>query len=395
MIDSIYPAEAVIDLSAITDNVAAIVHRAATAQVMAVVKADAYGHGLVPSARACREGGASWLGVAQVSEAVALRIAGDTGPVLAWLFVPGQDLTAAVEAAVDLSAAAQWAVDQIADAARRAGRVARVHLKVDTGLSRGGATETEWPELVAHALRRQAEGMITVVGLWSHLARADEPEHPAVVAQAEVFARAVLVAERAGVRPEVRHVANSAATLTTPNVHYDLVRPGLAVYGLSPVPSVASPTQFGLRPAMTLRSRLALVKEIPEGAGVSYGHTYVTSERTQVALVPVGYADGVPRSGSNRGPLWLGGRRHVVAGRVCMDQFVVDVGLDAPVRAGDEVVIFGPGASGEPTAQEWADATETISYEIVTRVGARVPRRYVGGSQSPSPDGLGRTGAVR
>ena len=175
--------------------------------------------------------------------------------------------------------------------------------------------------------------------------------------------------------PRLRHLANSAATVTAPQCHFDLVRPGVAIYGLSPVPEAGD---FGLVPAMTLRSSVAVAKRVPAGSGVSYGHAYVTGRETTLALVPLGYADGVPRAATNIGPVMIGGARHTVSGRVCMDQFVVDVG-DAEVAAGDEVVLFGPGTAGEPTAQDWADALDTIHYEIVTRIGPRVPRRYTGG----------------
>jgi alanine racemase len=301
---------------------------------------------------------------------------------MSWLHVPGDDFAAAVAADIDLSASAPWAVDEIAAAARAAGRTARLHLKIDTGLSRGGATARDWGDLVDHALKLQSEGVVEVVGVWSHLAWADAPQHPTVARQQQAFDAALQLAAERGVRPEVRHLANSAATLTSPGLHYDLVRPGLAVYGLSPVPDLGAPADFGLRPVMTLRGRLALVKQVPAGSGVSYGHAYTTRSDTTLALVPLGYGDGLPRAASNVGPLQVAGRRHTVAGRVCMDQVVVDLG-DRPdagtVRAGDPVVVFGEGTDGEPTAQDWAEAVDTISYEIVTRVGSRVPRRYVGG----------------
>jgi alanine racemase len=371
-------AEARIDLDAVRANVAALAERSAGADLLAVVKADGYGHGLVPVARAARAGGASWLGTAVVEEALALRAADDTGRVLSWLAAPGESYDRAVAADVDLSANAPWAVTEIAAAARRVGVPARLHLKVDSGLGRAGATPADWPELVRAGLAAEAEGLVRVVGLWSHLAHADAPGHPTIAGQAAVFAAAVEFAERAGARPEVRHLANSAATLTLPAVHYDLVRPGLAVYGLSPVPAEGAPAEFGLRPAMTLVARLALVKRVPAGHGVSYGHAYTTSRETTLGLVPLGYADGVPRSAGNAGPLLAAGARRVVAGRVCMDQFVVDLG-EAAAAAGDEVVLFGPGDRGEPSAEDWAKAAGTISYEIVTRLGPRVPRTYVGG----------------
>jgi alanine racemase len=364
--------EAVVDLDAIRDNVALLRSRT-TAAVMAVVKADGYGHGLVPAARAALAGGADWLGVAFLEEALALRRAGIVTPVLSWLATPGEDLAAAVAADVDLSASAPWALAELAAAARDAGRPARVHLKIDTGLSRAGAPAADWAELVTAAAKAAAAGEVEVTGIWSHFAYADAPGHPTIAGQVAAFRDAVEVARRLGVDPPVRHLANSAATLTLPDAHFDLVRPGIAVYGLSPVP----PSDFGLRPAMTLRSTVALAKRVPAGSGVSYGHVYVTSSETGLALVPLGYADGVPRNATSVGPLLLGGKRRTISGRVCMDQFVVDAG-DDEIAAGDEVVLFGPGDRGEPTAQDWAEATGTISYEIVTRLGARVPRAYTG-----------------
>jgi alanine racemase len=373
-----FAGEAVIDLAAVRGNVVSLREHAGDAQVLAVVKADAYGHGLLPCARAALAGGADWLGVAQVAEALQLRAAGVDARLLCWLYAPGGDVGAAVAADVDVSVAAPWAVAEALTAAQESGRTARLHLKTDTGLGRGGATEADWPALVDAALAAEATGAARVVGVWSHLAFADAPDHPTVRAQQEVFEQAVALAEQRGARLEVRHLSNSAATLTNPSARYDLVRPGLAVFGLSPVPDVGDPASFGLRPAMTLTARLALVKQVEAGQGVSYAHAYTTTEPTTLGLVPLGYADGVPRHASGRGPVLAGGDRRTIAGRVCMDQFVLDLGTGSPAAAGDEVVLFGPGTQGEPTAQDWADAADTISYEIVTRLGARVPRRYVG-----------------
>jgi alanine racemase len=327
--------------------------------------------------RAALRGGATWLGVAQFAEAFALRDAGITERLLTWLSVPGSDFVGAVARDIDLSASAPWVLDEIAAAARSLGRTARVHLKVDTGLGRGGAYGQDWAHLVRHARPLEAEGAIAVVGIWTHFAHADAPEHPTVLAQQERFFEAVGEAEREGCRPEVRHLANSAATLLHPSAHADLVRPGIAMYGLTPVPQVDD--DFGLRPVMTVRARLALVKRLPAGQGISYGHAYVPDVDTVVGLVPAGYADGIPRNATNVGPLVVGGRRTAIAGRVCMDQFVVDLGPASRAQAGDVVTLFG-GAPGEPTAQDWADATDTISYEIVTRLGARVPRLHSGGA---------------
>ncbi|GAB3067726.1 alanine racemase [Intrasporangium mesophilum] len=365
-----------VDLDALAANVRTLRGLAPSSEFMAVVKADAYGHGLLPVARTAIGAGATWLGVAQFDEAFALRDAGLTTRLLTWLSVPGSDFAGAVARDIDLSASAPWVLDEIAAAARSLGRTARVHLKVDTGLGRGGAFGPDWGTLVRHARPLEAEGAIQVVGVWTHFAHADSPEHPTVLAQQERFFDAVAEAERAGCRIEVRHLANSAATLVHPSAHADLVRPGIAMYGLTPVPQLDD--DFGLRPVMSLRARLALVKSLPAGQGISYGHVYTPEHDTVVGLVPLGYADGIPRNATNVGPLRVGDLRTTIAGRVCMDQLVVDLGAGSSAQAGDVVTLFG-GAPGEPTAQDWADATDTISYEIVTRVGPRVPRIHLGG----------------
>jgi alanine racemase len=367
-------AEAVVDLDAIRANVELLCART-SADVMAVVKADGYGHGMVPSARAALGAGATWLGACTIPEALELRAAGITAPVFAWLVAPGQALTEAVAADVDLSASAVAGLDDIAAAARATGRRARVHLKVDSGLGRSGATVADWPELCARAAEHAAEGTVEPVGVWSHFAYADAPGHPTIARQLGVFREALGAAEAAGIRPALRHLANSAATLTLPDAHFDLVRPGISVYGLSPMPGTTR--RYGLRPAMTLRGSVVVAKRVPAGHGVSYGHTYTTDRETTLALVPLGYGDGIPRAASNRGPLLVGGRRRTIAGRVCMDQVVVDVGDDV-VRPGDDAVLFGPGDRGEPTADDWAEVLDTINYEIVTRIGSRVPRTYRG-----------------
>jgi alanine racemase len=367
-------AEVVVDLDAIAANTAVLRERVGRS-LMAVVKADGYGHGLVPAARAVLAGGADALGVAVLEEALALRAAGITAPLLAWLHTPGTDYAAALSADVELSVSADWALAEVVAAARATGLTARVHLFTDTGLSREGATPADWPGLVEAAARAQADGDLTVVGLWSHMAYADAPTHPTIGAQVSVFEEAVAVARRAGLTEARRHLANSAATVALPDTWYDMVRPGVALYGLDPLGG--DPAAHGLRPAMTVRAAVALTKRVPAGVGVSYGHTYFPTSETTLALVPVGYADGVPRAGGNRAPVLAGGAQRTIAGRVCMDQFVLDVGDDA-IAPGDEVVLWGPGDGGEPTAQQWADAVDTIHYELVTRIGGRFTRRYVG-----------------
>jgi alanine racemase len=347
--------------------------------VMAVVKADAYGHGLVPVARAAVQGGVTWLGAAQLTEALALRAAGIDARILTWLYAPGAPLHLAVEAEVDLAVSAPWAVAEIAAAARATGRTARVQLKVDTGLGRNGLTPDDLPAVLDAVARLRDEGVLTVSGLFSHLAFADTPGHPTLDHQLEVLHAAVAVARSRGIDPELRHIAASAATLTAPELHLDLVRPGLALYGLSPVPQIGGPEHFGLIPAMTLEAELATVKRLPAGHGMSYGHQYVTPTATTVGVVPLGYGDGIPRhasgvDGAPGAPLGISGRRRSIAGRVCMDQFMVDLGPEATEVAGDRVVLFGRGG---PSAEDWARAADTISYEIVTRLGGRVPRVYV------------------
>ncbi len=370
-----WQAQVRIDLDAIRHNVATLrgLLGPGTA-LMTVVKADAYGHGLVPVATAAVQAGATWLGAATLDEALTLREHGITVKVLSWLHSPGRALHEAVAAGVDLSAASPEALDEIGRAARQARNTAAVHLKIDTGMSRNGAVRADWPALLTAAAKAQADGDVEIAAIWSHFACADEPGHPSILRQQLAFDDALDVAAGLGIEPPLRHLANSAAALTLPESHFELVRAGLATYGLSPIPGAAP----DLRPAMSVHAKVALVKAVPAGEGVSYGHTYKILKDTNLALVPVGYADGVPRSASSRGLVEIGGKVRRVVGRVCMDQIMVDCG-DDDVRAGDEAVLFGAGTRGEPTADDWAAAADTISYEIVARMGSnRTPRVYVG-----------------
>ena len=372
-------AEIVVDLAAIRNNVTILRELVAPALMMVVVKADGYGHGLVPSAGAARQAGAEWLGVATLDEALALRSAGDTGRLLCWLAVPGDDYAAALEADIDVTAYSVAELDEIAAAVAATGRPARLQLKVDTGLSRGGAPLAEWPDVVHAARAGEFAGSWQVTGIWSHFACSDEPGHPANDAQERAFRGALDLAREAGLRPEVRHLANSAAAILRPSAHFDLVRCGLASYGLDPAPGHTP--ELGLVPAMTVRASLSLVRPLEAGAGVSYGHTWVADRDTTVGLVPVGYADGIPRRAGNAAETWVAGRRRPIRGRICMDQFVIDLGPEPAqqaARPGDEVVLFGTGERGEPTAQSWAEACDTISYEIVSRIGGRMVRRHTG-----------------
>ncbi|WP_369272881.1 alanine racemase [Streptomyces sp. R11] len=370
-------ARAEIDLAALRANVRTLRAHAPGAALMAVVKSDAYGHGAVRCAREAIAAGAGWLGTATPEEALVLRAAGVDGVrIMCWLWTPGGPWREAIEADLDVSVSGMWALREVTEAARQAGAPARVQLKADTGLGRGGCQPgDDWTELVREALRAEADGLIRITGLWSHFACADEPGHPSIAAQLSLFREMVAYAEAQGARPEVRHIANSPATLTLPDSHFDLVRTGIATYGIAPSPELGSPADFGLRPVMTLSASLALVKHVPGGHGVSYGHHYVTPGETTLGLVPLGYADGIPRHASGAGPVLVGGKWRTVAGRIAMDQFVVDLGGDEPA-AGAEAVLFGPGDRGEPTAEDWAQAAGTIAYEIVTRIGTRVPRVY-------------------
>jgi alanine racemase len=369
-------ARAEIDLAALRANVRALRARAPRAALMAVVKSDAYGHGMVPCAKAALAAGATWLGTATPHEALALREAGISSRIMCWLWTPGGPWREGIEADLDMAVSGLWALSEVTAAAREAGRPARIQLKADTGLGRNGCQPADWPELVAAALTAEAEGTVEVTGLWSHFACADEPGHPSIAAQLDVFRQMVAYAEKAGIEPEVRHIANSPATLTLPETHFDLVRTGIAMYGVSPSPELGTPADFGLRPVMTLAASVALVKQVPAGHGVSYGHHYVTTDETTLGLIPLGYADGIPRHASGRGPVLVGGEWRRVAGRVAMDQFVVDL-CGQKVPEGTEALLFGPGDRGEPSAEDWAQAADTIAYEIVTRIGARVPRVFL------------------
>ena len=372
--------EAVVDLDAIRHNVRHLAGLAAGAATMAVVKADGYGHGAVDVARAALDAGATWLGVCTVEEAGELRDAGITAPVLSWLHVPDEDLAPAVGRHVDLGVASRRDLTAAVTAARATGRPARVHLKIDTGLSRNGCPPADWGDLL-DAVADHA-GEVEPVAVWTHLAHADAPAHPTIDRQAARFDEAHAAARNRLGRPLLAHLANSAATLTRPDLHRDLVRPGIAVYGLDPTDDGVAPT---LRPAMTFRSRVALLKTVAAGEGVSYGHIWTTPTDRSLALVPAGYADGVPRllGAAGRLSVAIGGVRRPVVGRVCMDQVMVDLGPAGEphgVAEGDEVVLFGPDDGG-PTATEWAGLLGTIHYEIVTGVGGRPRvRRSVTGS---------------
>jgi len=357
--------EAFVDLTAITRNVEAMRAVVGDVTTMAIVKANAYGHGAVPVARAALEGGADWLGVVDLEEALELRAAGVAAPVFSWLHDPAADFDVAVSHGIDVGVSY---LDQLERAAAASGRP-NVHLKVDTGLGRNGIAPADWAEVFAAGAAHERAGRVVIRGLWSHLAGADDGTQLARFDEARAAVASV------GLEPEFFHVGATGAAMRMPESRLDLVRLGIGLYGVSPFDD-ADAAALALTPAMTLTATVVSAKRVAAGTGVSYGHTYVTPKDTTLALVPLGYADGVPRHASSRGPVSINGITYRVAGRIAMDQFVVDVGDDA-VAVGDRAVLFGDPATGVPSVDDWAAAADTINYEIVTRIGNRVKRVYL------------------
>jgi len=379
-------AEAIIDLSAIEKNVKHLMAQS-SAPALAVVKANAYGHGLVAVARTAVKAGASWLGVALLEEALTLRAARVKAPILAWLTPISDDFAAAIKNDIDLAIPSVAHLKELIAAAKSLQLVARVHLEVDTGMTRGGALN-EWDELVAEAKKAEVADVIKVVGVWSHFARADEPGHEFNDLQLSNFEKALEVAKQAGLNPEIKHLSNSAATLSNPKAPYDLVRLGIAMYGLSPdIKTMGSSKELGLTPALTLRAKLHLVKDVPAGSKVGYGGTAEVKTDTKIGVVVMGYADGVPRNADSSAGVLVGNKMSPIIGRVSMDQFVVDLGKESQARAGDWAYLIGGVIGSEKgdsytsdtcyTADSWAEACGTINYEIVTRIGPRVKRMYL------------------
>ncbi|MCC5952920.1 MAG: alanine racemase [Acidimicrobiia bacterium] len=368
------PTRAEVDLAAVTHNVGLLHHHVAPAGVCAVVKANGYGHGAVPVAEAALAGGAGWLAVALVSEAAELRDAGIDVPVLVLAEPTDEDWAAALAAEVAVGLYQRSSIEAFATAAARRGVAGRVHLKVDTGMRRVGAEPTD---IVGLAQLVDQSPWLELEAIWTHCAVADEPGNPTTDRQLDALDAVLDDLDRAGLRPPLVHAANSAAAIDHPRSRRDLVRCGIAVYGIAPAPALAD--RLPLRPAMHLRSEVSMVKRVPAGEGVSYGHRYVTPCDTVLATVPVGYADGVPRRlGMVGGKALVGGRRVPIAGMVTMDQLVVDCGPDAAVQRGDEVVLLGAQGDERIGPDEWAALTDTIAYEIVCGISPRVPRVYGG-----------------
>ena len=404
-----YPSSAAVDLAAIRHNLGVLRAAAPGALQLATVKANAYGHGLLPVARAALDGGADWLGVAQLAEAFTLRRGLDEAgvtraeaPILAWISTSSSDFAAAIEADIDLSVSWTWVLADICAAARQVGRPARVHVKIDTGMSRAGSTLADLPAL-ASALRMAADdGLVDVVGAWSHMSRADDPSeagNASTASHVRIFEEGLAILADAGITPRIRHLSATSGILWHPEAHYDMVRAGIGLYGLSPDPAVATSEQLGLIPALELRAPLTSVKVIEEGTPASYGGTWVAPTRRWIGLVPLGYGDGILRAVSNKVRVVVhtasGPFNAPLIGRVCMDQFMVDLGPaegspgtptarsgQAPAIPGDIATLFGSGIGGEALADDWAQAAGTINYEIVTHLGAHIPRIYRDGADA-------------
>ena len=404
-----YPSSAAVDLAAIRHNLGVLRAAAPGALQLATVKANAYGHGLLPVARAALDGGADWLGVAQLAEAFTLRhgldeagIARAEAPILAWISTSSSDFAAAIEADIDLSVSWTWVLADICAAARQVGRPARVHVKIDTGMSRAGSTLADLPAL-ASALRMAADdGLVDIVGAWSHMSRADDPSeagNASTASHVRIFEEGLAILADAGITPRIRHLSATSGILWHPEAHYDMVRAGIGLYGLSPDPAVATSEQLGLIPALELRAPLTSVKVIEEGTPASYGGTWVAPTRRWIGLVPLGYGDGILRAVSNKARVVVhtasGPFNAPLIGRVCMDQFMVDLGPaegspgtptarsgQAPAIPGDIATLFGSGIGGEALADDWAQAAGTINYEIVTHLGAHIPRIYRDGADA-------------
>ena len=364
-----------VDLSAIAANVRKVIQESKV-DVCAVVKADAYGHGLVPIAQAANDAGAKWLGVALLEEAINLRTHGLSIPIIAWLTPITEDFDSALRHDIDLGISSIALLEKVLAAGERTGITPRIHVEVDTGMTRGGLLN-EWPTFLKKLSAATLSEKVELVGYFSHFARADEPNEIANQHQVKKFIELLTELKATGVTPKYLHIANSAAALSNPSASFDFVRLGIAMYGLSPdLKTMGTSKSLGLIPAMTLRAKLHLVKQVPAGVAVGYGGSAVTTSETKVGIVAMGYADGIPRNATSATGVFINGERAPIIGRVSMDQFVVDLGANSKVITGDEVIVFGPGNAGEYTADDWASASETINYEIVTRIAARVPRIY-------------------
>jgi len=368
-------ASAEISLLAIADNLKLIKSKT-NAQVLAVVKADAYGHGLIQVGKAAENAGADWLGTALLEEGITLRNSGIKIPIISWLTPLGEDFKAAINLDIDLSISSTELLNEIVLAGKSVKKIPRIHVEVDTGMSRGGVGD-DWQLFLAELSKAVAANEINIVGIWSHFARADEPDEVMNKEQLTVFEDRIKSAGATGIKADFIHIANSASSLTNKSAHKNIIRWGIGLYGLSPdLNNLGDSKSLNLKPAMRLRAKLHLVKAVKAGVSVGYGGTAITKSDTKLGVVTLGYADGIPRNANNLAGVFVGGQRAPLIGRVSMDQFVVDLGSNSLAKTGDEVIVFGDGLGGEYTADEWAKASGTINYEIVTRIGSRVPRIY-------------------
>jgi alanine racemase len=368
-------ASAEISLLAVADNLKLIKSKT-NAQVLAVVKADAYGHGLIQVGKAAESVGADWLGTALLEEGIALRNSGIKIPIISWLTPLGEDFKAAINLDIDLSISSIELLTEVISAGKSVKKIPRVHIEVDTGMSRGGVGD-DWQTFLTELSKAVEVNEINIVGIWSHFARADEPEEVMNKEQLAVFENRIKSASAAGIKAEFIHISNSAASLTNKSAHKNIIRWGIGLYGLSPdLNNLGDSKSLNLKPAMRLKAKLHLVKAVKAGVSVGYSGTAITKSDTKLGVVTLGYADGIPRNANNLAGVFVGGKRAPIIGRVSMDQFVVDLGINSLAKTGDEVIVFGDGLGGEYTADEWAKASGTINYEIVTRIGSRVPRIY-------------------
>ena len=364
-----------VNLSTIVQNFKSIKSRT-TADVLAVVKADAYGHGLIPVSKTLEGAGADWFGTALLEEAINLRKAGILKPIISWLTPLGEDFKSAIDLDIDLGIPSIDLLNEVIKAASLTGKTARIHLEIDTGMSRGGVL-SEWDQLIKSVLVGVNLKQLKVIGIWSHFARADEPAEVMNQQQLSLFEEKVNQAKTAGIDAEFIHIANSAALFTNKGSHKSIIRSGIALFGLSPdIKTIGDSSSLGLKPAMKLKAKLNLVKDVSAGSSVGYGGTAVIKSDTKLGVVALGYADGIPRNTNNLAGVFVAKKRAPIIGRVSMDQFVVDLGITSTAKTGDEVIVFGDGSSGEYTVDEWAKAANTINYEIITRIGPRVPRIY-------------------
>lgn len=381
-----FPARAIIDLSALEKNLQQLRKCDPNVQAMAIVKANAYGHGGVQIARAALKLGIKWFGVAQLAEALQLRQALKDFPqarIFTWIFSPDADLETAIKADLDIAVSNPETLLRLAAAARAVGKTARVHLTIDTGMGREGALPDKLSPLLSAAQLASDEGTVEIVGIWSHLARADEAEagQEATLRQLSRFGQSCEAAKQRGFTRLLRHLSASSGLLWYPQAHFDLARYGIAMYGLTPNPTRATTSRLQLTPIMRVEADLISVKKLPAGHPVSYGGTWVAPRDTYIGIVPLGYADGIDRHAS--GKIWVGanGQKYPQVGRICMDQFMVDLGNtpdgQPPLKPGDTVRLWGDGSQGEPTADDWAEAADTINYTIVTALNSRVPRIYI------------------